>query len=160
MVECSGKLRQLPALGVRVDAEGRAGGEFGADVALAVVGGEQGAEPPATAARRQPIQGAGQHDSPGKHLQRLIAPRLCLLDCDPLGGIGGEERRLGHEPIQIAGDLVVALDPIRSEPQCRNGAKAVEHRAHPRRPPVDHPYRLLRAGEAAQPYELGVKAGR
>ena len=38
-------------------------------------------------------------------LEVLVAEPLGLLDRDPLGGVRGKQRRVGHELVELAGDL-------------------------------------------------------
>ena len=63
-------------------------------------------------------------------LQLLVAEALGLLDRGALLGVGGEERRLGPQPVELAGDLARALDLVAVDLQRRHGdAGEAERRA-------------------------------
>ena len=67
----------------------------------------------------------------------LVAPGLGLLDLGALLVVGGKQRRLRLDPVELAGDLPRALDSPAVELQCRNGHS--REALHPHRRPWRSP---------------------
>ncbi len=59
-------------------------------------------------------------EPPRDVLENLVPPGLRLLDLGPGIGVGGEERRVGRDPVELASDLPAALDPAAVDPQRRH----------------------------------------
>ena len=78
---------------------------------------------------RGPCSSRFQTSRRGHLLEHLVAPLLRLLDLRAGGGIGGEQRRLRHEAVELAGDRPAALDPVAVDPQRRD-----RHAGEARRP--------------------------
>ena len=76
-------------------------------------------------------------------LQLLVAEALGLLDRGPLLRVGGEERRLGPQPLELAGDLARALDLVAVDLQRRHGLRRGS------RPPAAPPWRSPASGRCA-----------
>ena len=123
---------------------------------------EQRPQPPVLRSVDEPpvlVQHGRKRQPPCGHLKDLVAPPLGLLDFAAAVGIGREQRRLGLDPVQEAGDLAIGLYSLTVEAERRHRPQPVGQAKHAAGLAVDlaKPRRVSR--EPEEPHRRGMEAG-